>query len=70
MLVRVLRAGSSVSPDLVWIIRYLLAVQAVLVACILVTMRAALNAEDPATREIAYRMFRDLLAHRAPRRRP
>jgi hypothetical protein len=46
-----------------------MAVTAVFATCVVITMRAALRVEDPATREIAYRMFRDLLALLAPRRR-
>lgn len=53
----------------IWVIKYLMAMVVVFAACIVITMLAALCAEDPATREIAYRMFRDLLAVVASRRR-
>ena len=69
MLERLFRAGAAASPEIIWIIKYIMAMQAVFVACIVLTMRAALHAEDPGTREIAYRMFRDLLALLSRRRR-
>ena len=43
--------------------------QVFFVACIVLTTWAALHAEHPGTREIAYRMFRDLLALLSRRRR-
>jgi hypothetical protein len=68
MLGKLLRAATAAGPE-IWIITYLMAVTAVFATCVVITMRAALRVEDPATREIAYRMFRDLLALLAPRRR-
>ena len=62
-------SAATASSSVVWIVACLLAVRAVFAACIVITMRTALRAESPATREIAYRMFRDLLALFAPRRR-
>lgn len=68
MLGRLLRVAIAARPT-IWIIKYLMAMAAVFTTCLVITMFAALRAEDPATREIAYRMFRDLLALFAPRRR-
>ena len=62
MLGRLLRAVPAASAEIIWIITYIMAVYAVIVTCIVITMRAALRAKDPGTREVAYRMFRDLLA--------
>jgi hypothetical protein len=68
MLGKLLRTATAAGPG-IWVLTYLIAVTAVFATCVVITMRAALRVEDPDTREIAYRMFRDLLALPAPRRR-
>lgn len=56
-------------PQVIFVIRYLMSVYAVIVGCIAITMLAALRMRDPGTWEIAYRMFRDLLSLARPWRR-
>ena len=69
MLGILLRPAAVVGPEVTWIIRYIMAVYAVFVVCIVIAMRATLRAKDPGTRKIAYLVFCDLLALFARRRR-
>lgn len=69
MLGILLRLVAAVGPEVTWIIGYIMVVYAVFLVCIVIAMRATLRAKDPETREIAYMVFRDLLALFARRRR-